>query len=71
MIPGLMDSHIHPIHGAIGDAGVDLSIADTMDNLLATLYEIKHLNPGDGPIDGRGWQNFLFGPQGPKKEMLG
>ena len=70
VLPGFMDSHLHPFYGAASDAGVNLSVADTMEKLSAALHEMKRLNPGNDPIYSRGWQNFLFPPQGPNKNML-
>lgn len=70
VLPGFMDSHMHIFYGSVVDVGVNLSLADTMDKLVASLKKMKELNPGDEPLYARGWQNFLFPSDGPRKELL-
>ncbi len=70
VLPGFMDSHLHIFYGSVVDVGVNLSLADTMEKLIASLKEMRDLNPGDEPLYARGWQNFLFPPDGPRKEVL-
>lgn len=70
VLPGFIDSHMHMFYGSAADVGVNLSVADTMEKLIKALHEVKLLNPGSGAIYTRGWQNFLFPPEGPSKTML-
>jgi predicted amidohydrolase YtcJ len=70
LMPGLIDSHSHIFTGSFGAQRVNLSLADTMEKLEDALLELLDDNPGDGVVFARGWQNHLFPPEGPRKEML-
>ena len=70
LMPGLIDSHTHIFVGSFSAQGVNLSLADTMDSLTEALQTLQEENPGDGVVYARGWQNHLFPPDGPRKEML-
>lgn len=70
LLPGFIDSHMHAIMGAFAETGINLSLADTPEKLKAALLQLREANPGTGPIYARGWQNHLFGPQGPTSAEL-
>ena len=70
VLPGLIDSHMHALSGSLADTGIDFAAADTPEKLQAALAELKAASPGTGPIQARGWQNHLFGPQGPTAAAL-
>ena len=70
LMPGLIDSHTHIFAGSISAQGVNLSLADTLDKLAEALLTLRDQNSGDGVVYARGWQNHLFPPDGPRKEML-
>jgi len=70
LMPGFIDSHTHIFVGSFSAQGVNLSLADTLDKLSEALQALHDENPGDGVIYARGWQNHLFPPDGPRKEML-
>lgn len=70
LLPGFIDSHMHAMGGAFAETGINLSLADTPDKLKAALIQLREANPGTGPIYARGWQNHLFGPQGPSSAEL-
>lgn len=70
LMPGLIDSHTHIFAGSFSAQRVNLSLADTMDKLSEALLVLLDENPGDGVVYARGWQNHLFPPDGPRKEML-
>ncbi|MBC7625599.1 MAG: amidohydrolase family protein [Aeromicrobium sp.] len=65
VLPGFIDSHIHAIGGARTDIGINLSLADTPEKLRASLIALRDANHGNEVIYARGWQNHLFGSQGP------
>lgn len=53
VVPGLIDSHMHPFMGAIGARGADLLDAHTLDDVLGALSaERAKCQPGDWV---RGW----------------
>ena len=70
LMPGLIDSHTHIFSGSFGAQRVNLSLADTMEELTEALQQLKDDNPGDVAVYARGWQNHIFPPDGPRKEML-
>ena len=70
VLPGLIDTHSHIFGGSISEQKVNLSLADTMEKLLAALEAIREDNPGDGVVFARGWQNHLFPPEGPRAALL-
>jgi predicted amidohydrolase YtcJ len=70
LMPGLIDSHTHIFDGSFGAQRVNLSLAGTMEELSEALLELLDANTGDGVVFARGWQNHLFPPEGPRKEML-
>lgn len=70
VLPGLIDSHSHIFGGSIADQGVNLSLADTMPLLREALVQLREINPGDGVVYSRGWQNHLFPPEGPRSALL-
>ncbi len=70
LMPGLIDSHTHIFGGSFSAQSVNLSLADTMDALSDALRTLHTENPGNTVVYARGWQNHLFPPDGPRKEML-
>lgn len=70
LMPGLIDSHTHIFAGSISAQRINLSLADTLDKLAEALLALHDQNSGDGAVYARGWQNHLFPPDGPRKEML-
>ncbi len=70
LMPGLIDSHTHIFVGSFGAQGINLSLADTLAELTEALQALHDENPGDGVVYARGWQNHIFPPEGPRKEML-
>jgi predicted amidohydrolase YtcJ len=70
VLPGFIDSHMHALSGSLAETGIDFASADTPEKLAAALDALKAASPGTGPIQARGWQNHLFGPQGPTATQL-
>lgn len=70
LMPGLIDSHTHIFYGSFGAQRVNLSLADTLQELTESLQQLLDDNPGDGTVYARGWQNHIFPSKGPRKELL-
>ncbi|MFQ5983248.1 MAG: amidohydrolase, partial [Woeseiaceae bacterium] len=70
LMPGFIDSHMHIFGGSFSAQRINLSLADTTEKLSEALQVLHDENPGDGAVYARGWQNHLFPPEGPRKEML-
>lgn len=68
LMPGFIDSHTHIFIGAFSAQRVNLSLAGSIEELVDMLQVLD--DEGDGLIFARGWQNHLFPPEGPRKEML-
>jgi len=70
VLPGFIDSHMHPSIAGSLMSGVILVNAKTSDeylNLVKT-YVMEH--PNARVIRGFGWAHGAFGPNGPTKELL-
>jgi len=68
LMPGLIDSHTHIFVGAFSAQRVNLSLAESIPELTDALQELS--DEDSDIIYARGWQNHLFPPEGPRKEML-
>jgi len=71
VLPGLQDTHIHPIMGGIDALSCDLSVGETAEDYLALIETYAQANPDLAWITGGGWAMSAFGPGGmPAKELL-
>jgi len=71
VLPGLQDTHIHPIMGGIDALSCDLSSGETAEDYLALIKTYAQANPELTWITGGGWAMSAFGPGGmPAKELL-
>ncbi|MCA9877052.1 MAG: amidohydrolase [Thermomicrobiales bacterium] len=69
-VPGLTDSHLHPISSSIATRGVDLFDAVTLEDLWVKLRaEAATLGPQDWVI-GWGLHYEMFGPTGIRGDLL-
>ncbi len=68
LMPGFVESHIHPFLGAFMTAGVDLQVPTAKD-ALAAIAAFAKTHP-TGTIRGFGWRVDMFPPEGPTREML-
>ena len=68
LMPGFVESHIHPFVGAFMTSGVDLQLPTGAD-ALAAIASYAKAHP-TGPVRGFGWRVDMFPPEGPTREML-
>jgi predicted amidohydrolase YtcJ len=68
LMPGFVESHIHPFVGAFMTSGVDLQLP-TGAEALAAIASYAKAHP-TGPVRGFGWRVDMFPPEGPTREML-
>lgn len=70
VLPGFIESHMHPTNAVFLMSGVILVNAKTSDEYLKLVktYAMEHLNAS--VIRGLGWIHGAFGPNGPTKEIL-
>ncbi len=70
VIPGFNDAHIHFLNGSLGLSEVELTGADTIEEVLKRITEFAKENPERKWITGRGWQYAMFPGGFPTKELL-
>jgi len=64
LLPGLIDSHVHPFVGSLFRSGLSLDINAREQEVLASIAAYAKANPGTGVIFGNGWDSNLFRDQG-------
>ena len=64
LLPGLIDSHVHPLLGALLRSGLPLKIESRERELLGSISDYVKANPGTGVFFGQGWDSNLFSDQG-------
>ena len=70
LLPGLIDTHMHPISGGAYAKALSLETAGTVDGWLAAIDEYVTANPDAPLIFGYGWLSTTFGPEGPQRQMI-
>ena len=70
LMPGLVETHLHVMLGAVATSGVWLAGITSVDEVQAKIREYAAAHPNLEVIFGWGYGNVLFGPQGPSKELL-
>lgn len=62
VLPGLHDSHVHPLTSAVERMGCDLGDAYSLDEYLETIRACAERDPDDPWVFGSGWSMDVFGP---------
>ena len=71
VVPGFIESHNHVVSSAWTVMGVDLSAAQSADDIGRLLKEHADANPDEtGPLIGFGWQPSNIGAPGPRAADL-
>jgi predicted amidohydrolase YtcJ len=70
VLPGFIESHIHPSGAALFISGVNLAGVRTSDEYLKLLKNYSLENPNASMIRGFGWVHGAFGSHGPTKEAI-
>jgi len=71
VIPGLIDSHMHPAMSACSYLyEISLHSTSGIDNYLKIIEDFIKEHPDLDIYSGSGYQRSVFGIEGPKKEML-
>ena len=70
VLPGLIDSHLHALAGAVAQSGVWVAEIPDVDGVLETIRQYAKSHPERKVIFGWGYGLNLFGPEGPRKELL-
>lgn len=64
VLPGLQDSHIHPISGGIRASAVELGDVTTLEAYKTRVRDYSVEHPNDPWVLGGGWLMSVFGPGG-------
>ncbi|MHB8118349.1 MAG: amidohydrolase [Methanothrix sp.] len=70
VLPGFIETHVHPSGSALLLAGISLFNASNSDEYLKLIKDYILKNPNASVIRGFGWNYAAFGPKGPSKEIL-
>ena len=71
VLPGFGDAHVHFMEGSLTLLGVKLDDAKTVPEIQQRVKEYAAAHPGDGWIEGMGWQYDAFGEAAlPDKKYL-
>jgi predicted amidohydrolase YtcJ len=65
VLPGFIDAHTHYTTGPLEAAGIDLTEADTLDEVRGILENADR----SSPVIGGGWRSHIF-PDGPDRSLL-
>jgi predicted amidohydrolase YtcJ len=69
VMPGIIDSHLHPMLAAIAGSGLRVT-GTTMDETLKEIAQYAKEHPEQEVIFGWGYHNDLFGAEGADKRLL-
>ena len=64
LLPGLIDSHVHPLLGGLLRSGLTLKIESRKRELFETIEAYVKANPGTGVFFGQGWDPTVFTNEG-------
>ncbi|MBV8283820.1 MAG: amidohydrolase [Candidatus Eremiobacteraeota bacterium] len=70
VLPGLIDTHTHFVDGSVMRTQVDLSDAESAEEVVARLKAYARAHPHDAWILGGNWQYDAFPPTGPPNKAL-
>ncbi len=70
VMPGLVESHLHVMLGAVAKSGVWVAEIPTKEGVVEAIGEYARKHPEKKVIFGWGYGSELFGPEGPPKELL-
>jgi len=70
MLPGFIDSHMHPIAGGAYATSLSLDTFGSVDDWIAAIDEYAEANPDNPLIFGYGFLASTFGPVGPTRQQI-
>lgn len=70
VLPGFIDSHVHPIEAGIGMDRCDLTNEENKDQVLKKIKECSEADPDSEWLLGSGWALPVFPAANPQKEWL-
>jgi predicted amidohydrolase YtcJ len=70
LLPGFIDTHMHPVGGGAYAKALSLDTFGTVDDWLIAIEEYASENSDSPLIFGYGWLSTTFGPAGPQRQMI-
>jgi len=70
MLPGFIDSHMHPITGGAYATSLSLDTFGSIDDWIAAIDDYAEANPDSPLIFGYGFLASTFGPIGPTRQQI-
>jgi predicted amidohydrolase YtcJ len=70
VVPGFVDAHLHFMQGSLGLDRVDLTRAESLEEMTRRVADDARAHPGKAWIRGGGWAYGDFPPGGPHKKDL-
>jgi len=70
LLPGFIDTHMHPIGGGAYAKALSLETGGTVEGWVAAIGNYAAENSDSPLIFGYGWLSTTFGPEGPQRQMI-
>jgi predicted amidohydrolase YtcJ len=70
LLPGFIDTHMHPLDGGAYAKALSLETAGTVDGWVQAIGDYAAANADDPVVFGYGFLATTFGPQGPTRQMI-
>ena len=70
MLPGFIDTHVHPLAGGEFARALSLQTGGTIDGWVLAIDEFAKARPDDRVIFGYGFLATTFGPEGPTRQLI-
>lgn len=70
LLPGFIDSHMHPIGGGAYAKALSLDTFGSVEDWVSAIRDYAAANPDSALIFGYGFLASSFGPEGPTRQML-
>ncbi len=70
MLPGFIDTHVHPLGGGAYAKALALDTSGSIDDWVAAIDEYAEANPDNAVIFGYGFLATTFGPEGPTRQLI-
>jgi predicted amidohydrolase YtcJ len=70
LLPGFIDTHMHPITGGAYAKALSLDTFGTVDEWVQAIRDYADENSDLPLIFGYGWLSTTFGPEGPQRELI-
>lgn len=70
MLPGFIDSHMHPVAGGAFATSLSLDTFGSVDDWITAIDEYAEANPNKPLLFGYGFLASIFGPVGPTRQQI-